>query len=102
MYVQDGHTLETHVDVPKNIREKPYAEEQKSLERHQKAPRTSTSSLPPINITNVLHVPSCQTFHLVSSPAGPSAPDMPSRATQNDRLDIPGCLHEQVEDYFAW
>jgi hypothetical protein len=27
MYVQDGHTLETHDDVPENVREELYSEE---------------------------------------------------------------------------
>ena len=31
MYVQDGHTLETHDDVPKKIRDELYVEEQQSL-----------------------------------------------------------------------
>ena len=48
MYVQDGHTLQTHDDVPKDIREQLYAEEQQSLESHQKATRTSTAGHPPI------------------------------------------------------
>jgi hypothetical protein len=36
-HVQDGHTLKTHDDVPEDIREQLYAEEQQSLERHQRA-----------------------------------------------------------------
>jgi hypothetical protein len=58
MYVQYGHTLQTHDDVPKDIREELYAEEQQSHERHQKSARTSTASQPPINI-NVLPAPFC-------------------------------------------
>jgi hypothetical protein len=34
MYVQDGHSLETHDDVPNNVRNELYAEEQQSLKRH--------------------------------------------------------------------
>ena len=35
MYVQDGHTLQTHDDVPKEIREQLYAEEQQSRDELQ-------------------------------------------------------------------
>jgi hypothetical protein len=54
MYILDSHTLEAHDDIPGNIREELYAEEQQSLKRHQKASRMFASSLPPVNITNVL------------------------------------------------
>lgn len=100
MWVQEGHTLETHDDVPENVREELYAEEQKSLERHQKASGTSASSLHPINITNVLPAPFGQTSHPASL-AGP-APDLLSISTPMVRLDIPGFLDEHVEEYCNW
>jgi hypothetical protein len=84
MYVQEGHTLETHDDVPANIREELYAEEQKSLERHQKAFGTSAATPPAIHITNVLPPLSSPTSHLASS-AGTPAPDMPPKYTPIDR-----------------
>ena len=102
MHVQDGHTLKTHSDVPKDIREQLYAEEQQSLERHQKATRTSTASHPPITITIVLPAPSYQTSHLVSSLAGTPALDMPSKSTLIDRLNIPSPRDKAVEDYCIW
>jgi hypothetical protein len=89
-----------HDDVPENIREELYIEQQ-SLERHQKASRTSASSLPPVNITNVLPAPSGQTSHLASV-AGTPAPDLPSKSIPIVRLDIPGFLDEQVEEYCTW
>jgi hypothetical protein len=101
MYVQEGHTLETHDDVPENVREELYVEEQKSLERHQKASGTSTSSLPPINITNVLPAPSGQQSHLASSAATPD-PDMTSKSTLPNRLNIPGFRDDAVEEYCNW
>jgi hypothetical protein len=100
MYVQYGHTLQTHDDVPKDIREELYAEEQQSHERHQKSARTSTASQPPINI-NVLPAPSCQTCHQVSSPARTPAPDMPSKYTPINRLNIPGFQDDAVKEYCA-
>jgi hypothetical protein len=95
MHVQDGHTLETHDDVPQKIRDELYAEEQQSLKRHQKTTRTSIASHPPITITNVLPTPS---YQLVSSATGTPAPDM----TPIEPLGVPGFLDEQVEDYCTW
>jgi hypothetical protein len=96
--VQNGHKLETHDDVPKDICEQLYAKERQALERHKKATRTSTASLPLINIT-MLPTPSHRTSNVVSSLAGTLALDMPSKSTLIVRLDIPGFLDEQVEEY---
>ena len=101
MYVQEGHTLETHDDVPKNFREELYTEEQKSLERHQKASRTSVATPSAIHITNVLPPPSDPTSHLASL-AGTLVPDMPSRHNATDRLNIPGFRDDTVKEYCAW
>ena len=101
MCVLDSYTLETHDDVPGNIREELYAEEQQSLKRHQKASRTSASSLPLVNITNVLPALSGQTSHLASL-AGTPALDLPSTSPLIVCLDILGFLDEQVEEYCTW
>jgi hypothetical protein len=102
MHVQDGHTLKTHDDVPEDIREQLYAEEQQSLERHQKASRATRASTAPITITNVLPAPPYQTPHQVSSLDGPSASDMILKSTPIDRLNIPGPRDEAVEEYCTW
>jgi hypothetical protein len=93
--------LETHDDVPENVREELYAEEQKSLERHQKASGTSAATPPAIHITNVLPPPSDPTSHLASL-AGTPVPDMPSRHSATDRLNIPGFRDDAVKEYCAW
>ncbi len=102
MHMQDGHMLETHDDVPKKIHDELYIKEQQSLERHQKATRTSTASHPPITITNVLPALSYQTSHLVSLPIGTPAPDMPLKSTPIDHLNIPGLRDVVVKEYCAW
>jgi hypothetical protein len=55
--VEEGHVLHTHDDVPEDIREQLYAEEDQRRDR-QAAGRSggsmSRASLPPITITNVL------------------------------------------------
>jgi hypothetical protein len=97
-YVQHGHTLETHNDIPKDICEQLYAEERQAVQRHQKASRTSAANLPPIAITiTVLPAPS----HLVSS-IGTPAPDMTSFHKPIPHLNMPGFLYEQVEEYCTW
>jgi len=53
-YVEQGHELRTHSDVPKHIRDQLYAKEQQWHKRHQKANSAPAASFPPINITNVL------------------------------------------------
>jgi hypothetical protein len=78
MYVQEGYTLETHDNVPANIREELYAEEQKSLERYQKASSTSIATPPAIHITNMLPLSSSLVSHLASL-TGSSVLDMPLR-----------------------
>jgi hypothetical protein len=88
-HVQDGHILQTHSDVPKEIRQKLYTKEQQGIERRQKPATT----FPPINITNVLPALSS---HI------PVAPDMPSTSTLMNCLDFPRPQDKAVKDYCAW
>ncbi|RYP19468.1 hypothetical protein DL765_003308 [Monosporascus sp. GIB2] len=54
-HVQQGGTLQTHDDVPGEVREQLYAEEQQDGERQRKRRGLSSlASCPPINIINVL------------------------------------------------
>jgi hypothetical protein len=99
--MQKGHKVETHADLPKNVREELYAEERQALERRKKTTRTSAANHPPINIT-MLPAPSHQTSNVVSSPAETPAPDMSSKTTLIIHLDIPGFLDVHVEEYCAW
>jgi hypothetical protein len=98
MYVQDGHTLQTHDDVPKEIREQLYAEEQQSRERNSKSASTSTVSHLLIYI-NVLPAPSCQTSHLLSCLAETLAKDRPLKYTLIDRLNIHGFQDDAVKEF---
>lgn len=97
--MQDGHVLDTHDDVPEDVREELYAEEQKSLERNQKVSGTSGAT-PTIHITNVMPPPPAS--HLASVTGSP-VPEMPSRQhTANDRLNIPGFQDDAVKEYCTW
>jgi len=102
IYMQDGHPLETHDDVPEDVREELYTEEQKSLERNQKVSGTSTATPSTIHITNVLPSPSGPVSHLASVTGSP-VPDMPLRQhTADGRLNIPGFRDDAVKEYYAW
>lgn len=98
-HVEQGYELKTHADVPEEVREQLYAEEQQGLERRQTAASKSAATFPPINITNVLPG---QPYHTPagSVPAEIPVLDMPS--TPVNRLDIPGLRDEAVEEYKAW
>jgi hypothetical protein len=64
-FVEQGNILQSHDDVPEDIREQLLAEEQQQLERQSKLSDYSTPSLPPINITNVLPLRSMKRLQLV-------------------------------------
>ncbi|OBT41609.1 hypothetical protein VE00_07827 [Pseudogymnoascus sp. WSF 3629] len=81
-HVERGGQLRSHDDVPEDIRQQIYAEDQQRLGRHQKATNIPSSNLPPINITNVLPGPS----HQAVMSASPMA-DQPPPITP---LGVPG------------
>jgi hypothetical protein len=63
-HVEQGGQLRSHNDVPEDIRQQLYAEEQQHIERQRKSTSSTSSGHPPIHITNVLpgppHPPSNQ------------------------------------------
>ena len=63
--------------MPEDIRQQIYAEDQKRLEKHQRATMISSSNLPPINITNVLPGLSHQEFMSALPMADEPPPIMP-------------------------
>jgi hypothetical protein len=99
--VEQGGELQTHEDVPEDIREQFYAEEQQQLERRQRATNMSATTYPPINITNVLPAQSPQPSMMASSAETPAS-DPPSHATSAHRLDIPGLRDVAVNEYSDW
>lgn len=88
-HVAQGGQLLSHDDVPEDIRQQLYAEEQQQLERHQRASHSVPANHAPIHITNVL--------------PGPSHPTSGSTEVQaKPRLDVPGFLDAAVEEYSDW
>jgi hypothetical protein len=96
-HVEQGGQLRSHDDVPEDIRQQLYAEEQQRLERHQKATTVSSANLPPINITNVLPGPTHQPILSSSSMA-----DQPLVAPPPTPLVIPGLRDVAVKEYSDW
>jgi hypothetical protein len=95
-YVEQGKPLQSHEDVPEDIREQLFAEERQRLEREPKAARHATP-FPPINITNVL--PPYQ------SPAASSidSESVSSLCTTKPiSLHIPGPRDVAVRSYSEW
>ncbi|KAK2762260.1 hypothetical protein FQN54_001270 [Arachnomyces sp. PD_36] len=99
-YVEKGGTLETHDDVPDEIREQLYAEEQQRIEKGQpKGSNPLASNTPyPINI-NLVPSESSNTSIL----ANPT-PAMPSHANAHypDCSKIRGPRDDAVKAYSKW
>jgi hypothetical protein len=97
-FVERGNMLQNHDDVPEDIREQLFAEEQQRLERGAKLSNYSTP-FPPINITNVLP-PSTHESPSASSSVSTTATDIcPPTITS---LDIPGARDVAVRMYTEW
>lgn len=95
-YVEQGGIIESHDDIPDNVREQLYAEERQRLSKQNKSTNGSTGSMPPqINI-NVLPAQSSQ-----PSISSWGAEANPSTA-QGEIVDIPGLLDQAVEEYTDW
>lgn len=97
-YVEKGGVLNIHDDVPHDIQEQIYNEEQEQGKKKQKTSNHAPNGLtcPPINI----HV-------LPTSSQPPVASQADDEATQpkpvrNDSIDIPGLLNVAVEEYTNW
>ena len=96
--MERGGILDIHDDVPHDIREQIYNEEQ---ERGKKKQKTSShaqtgSTCPPINI----HVLPTSSQPPVASQADDEATrPIPAR---NDSIDIPGLLDVAVEEFTNW
>ena len=98
-HVQQGGAFEGHDDLPEEVREQLYAEEQQGVERQRKRRAPSVASCPPINITNVLPAQSPHASYLY--PAGPQ-PECVGTVARVEALEIPEPLHISVQRYTNW
>jgi hypothetical protein len=85
--VEEGHVLNTHNDVPEDIREQLYAEEDQRHDRQAAGGSMSRANLPPITITNVLPQRSGQSPSTISTLGVPPCKE---RAPRRVSLNIPG------------
>ena len=94
-HVEEGGLLQSHDDVPDDLRDQLYREEQQDLEHQRKRRAPSLPSYPPINITNVMPG---------QASAGYSTPECaeaePSRPSVH--LQIPGPRDVAVKRYSDW
>jgi hypothetical protein len=97
--VQQGHTLKSHDDVPEDVREQLYAEEQQRRDRQSARNSVSTPGFPPINITNVLPSSSHQSPNTSIADSTAIAQKQPAETL---RLDIPGPRDAAVIAYSQW
>ncbi|ODM21121.1 hypothetical protein SI65_04174 [Aspergillus cristatus] len=97
-FVERGGTIETHDDVPGDVRQQLYAEEEQRLEKPKKNPHhpMNGSMCPPvINNINVLPAHSSQHSLTGTDPVS-------SNTILADFIDISGPLDTAVEEYTAW
>lgn len=97
--VQQGHVLNSHDDVPEDVRDQLYAEEHQRGERRSMTSSAATPSFPPITITNVMPSPSHDS-PLTSFASGATASE--KRHLARVSLDIPGPRDLAVAAYSEW
>jgi hypothetical protein len=96
---QDGR-LERHDDVPEDIRDQLYAEEQQDVERRRKRRATSPAGCAPIHITNILPPQGLAANSPESTPA-PAEAGL-STSPRPTHLEIAGPRDVAVRMYSAW
>jgi hypothetical protein len=97
--VEQGHQLQSHDDVPEDIREQLYAENQKRLERRPTGSVAPTPGFPPITINNVMPSPGSDSLLTASVNNFPASRQ---RSAGTDCLDIPGPRDVAVAAYSDW
>lgn len=97
-YVEEGGILESHDDVPDDVREDLYAEETQRQKKKQKSNDQLGGSMgQPINI-NVLPAQLSQSV----TPVTAGTAGLVSNTTSTDFIDISGLLDIAVEEYTDW
>jgi hypothetical protein len=99
--VQQGLVLNTHDDVPEEIRDQLYAEHHQRRERPASGTSTSTPGLPPITINNVMPSPSPFQDSPLNRSLGASSA-FQERIVGSVSLDIPGPRDLAVLAYSDW
>ncbi|KAH8901578.1 hypothetical protein GQ53DRAFT_800935 [Thozetella sp. PMI_491] len=100
-YIEQGGRLQSHDDMPEFFRQQLFAEEQRYSEEQQRK-RVSTTSYPPINITNVMPTPTPSPEALVMPSAAPTPAMQPVSCVVPFPLEIPGPRDVAVKEYCEW
>jgi hypothetical protein len=93
--------MQTHDDMPPEVRHQLYAENQERQDRKAKETATSPLSIPPINITNVLPSHSQQTS-LLGGQHGLGNSLHPSNTASPRQLEITGFRDDALRAYTLW
>ncbi|KAF5642373.1 hypothetical protein F52700_3169 [Fusarium sp. NRRL 52700] len=98
-YVRLGNTLESHDDVPPDVRDLVYAEEEQSIQRKRKQ-RLSSTDARPVNITKIMPT-------RAGHPSDGNDTRTPSRSAERSPyapkyLGIPGMRDINVRKYCNW
>ena len=99
LYKEEGNKLESHDDVPDDVRQELYAVEQQRLERQQQPGNQASKSMPPIHITNVMPG---RTSTGTSDTLTTNREHGMSVAGQSERVKIVGQRDIAVHEYTAW
>ncbi|KAL7918358.1 hypothetical protein ACQKWADRAFT_304428 [Trichoderma austrokoningii] len=96
--VQRGESIDKHEDMPREIRDKLYAEEQQQLSRKRKRANSGSyaSNLPAIHIHNVIP------GQLDTASAHSSVGSTPTATSLRCALEGLGMRDDVAEEYFAW
>jgi hypothetical protein len=97
-YKEEGNKLENHDDVPDDVRQELYAIEQQRFEHQHKSRNAPASSLPPIQITNVLPGQDPNAGEALPSSASAGQGIM----VGSERLRIMGQRDVVVQEYTNW
>jgi hypothetical protein len=93
--------LQSHDDVPEDIRQQLYAEEQQKMQKKRAVTTKSPGVIPSINITNVMPGSTAQTPLPHPNVAMPDTV-LPLAAPVTCQLRIPGLRDVAVTDYCVW
>jgi hypothetical protein len=99
--VRKGLVLQTHNDVPEDIRQQLYAEEQQRLDRKRKVTTAPPPGISPITTNNVLP----EQFAPASLPAAQEERISTAHcldAATASRLDVSSLLDDTVREYTSW
>jgi hypothetical protein len=98
-YMRLGNTVESHDDIPPDVRDLLFAEEEQSIQCKRKR-RSSSTDARPINITNVM--PTCAGHPLDDNNARAPSGSAQGSLYAPKYLSIPGMRDVNVRKYCNW